>query len=177
MNISKIKKETAAYFAILRRKPSTSSRMFREKNLGNSVDDGVSDSGGMCCKAFLEKKEQWQQPELTCFYKHVCFIFTSLHLTVCFGGQCEPELGSSPSTRWPGTWAETGTRWPKRPRRTPLYSWWSDNPVSSVHECACRIRRSGIAWCLFGHLGIVQEETQLAEWRNTCEQKLKIPFN
>lgn len=41
------------YSAILRRNPSTSSRMFGEKNFGNSVDDGVSDNGGMCCKAFL----------------------------------------------------------------------------------------------------------------------------
>lgn len=29
--------------------------MFKEKNLGNSVDDGVSDNGGMCRKAFLEE--------------------------------------------------------------------------------------------------------------------------
>lgn len=41
------------YSAILRRNPSTSSRMFAEKNLGNSVDDGVRDNGGMCRKAFL----------------------------------------------------------------------------------------------------------------------------
>lgn len=46
-----------AYSAILRRKPSTSSRMFREKNLGNSVDDGVRDNGGICCKAFLGGKQ------------------------------------------------------------------------------------------------------------------------
>lgn len=43
------------YSAILRRNPSTSSRMFKEKNLGNSVDDGVRDKGGMCRKAFLER--------------------------------------------------------------------------------------------------------------------------
>ena len=41
------------YSAILSRNPSTSSRMFKEKNLGNSVDDGVRDNGGMCRKAFL----------------------------------------------------------------------------------------------------------------------------
>lgn len=41
------------YSAILRRNPSTSSRMFAEKNLGNSVDDGVRDNGGICRKAFL----------------------------------------------------------------------------------------------------------------------------
>lgn len=35
------------YSAILRRNPSTSSKMFAEKNLGNSVDDGVRDNGGM----------------------------------------------------------------------------------------------------------------------------------
>lgn len=29
-----------------------------EKNLGNSVDDGVRDKGGMCCKAFLEEEEE-----------------------------------------------------------------------------------------------------------------------
>lgn len=35
------------YSAILRRNPSTSSSIFKEKNLGNSVDDGVRDNGGM----------------------------------------------------------------------------------------------------------------------------------
>lgn len=44
------------YSAILRRNPSTSSRMLEEKNLGNSVDDEISDNGGMCCKAFLQDK-------------------------------------------------------------------------------------------------------------------------
>ncbi len=44
------------YSAILRRNPSTSSRMFKEKNLGNSVDDGVRDNGGMCRKAFLQEE-------------------------------------------------------------------------------------------------------------------------
>ena len=42
------------YSAILSRKPSTSSRMLAEKNLGNSVDEGVRDRGGMCLKAFLQ---------------------------------------------------------------------------------------------------------------------------
>lgn len=46
--------EAGHYPAILSRNPSTSSRMFGEKNFGKSVDDGVRDSGGMCCKAFLE---------------------------------------------------------------------------------------------------------------------------
>lgn len=45
------------YSAILRRNPSTSSRIFKEKNLGNSVDDGVRDNGGMCRKAFLEREQ------------------------------------------------------------------------------------------------------------------------
>lgn len=45
------------YSAILRRNPSTSSRMFKEKNLGNSVDEGVRDNGGMCRKAFLGEKQ------------------------------------------------------------------------------------------------------------------------
>lgn len=45
------------YSAILRRNPSTSSRTFAEKNLGNSVDDGVRDNGGMCRKAFLTDRE------------------------------------------------------------------------------------------------------------------------
>lgn len=40
--------------------------MFAEKNLGNSVDDGVRDNGGMCLKAFLiktgrEKKQHSMQ--------------------------------------------------------------------------------------------------------------------
>lgn len=38
--------------------PSTSSRIFVEKNLGNSVEDGVKDRGGMCCKAFLGDEEK-----------------------------------------------------------------------------------------------------------------------
>lgn len=51
------------YSAILRRNPSTSSRMFKEKNLGNSVDDGVRDNGGMCCKAFLGEKKHKNNPQ------------------------------------------------------------------------------------------------------------------
>lgn len=43
------------YSAILSRNPSTSSSMFGEKNFGKSVDDGVRDRGGMCCKAFLDE--------------------------------------------------------------------------------------------------------------------------
>lgn len=35
--------------------------MFREKNLGNSVDDGVRDNGGMCRKAFLEGEHTEKQ--------------------------------------------------------------------------------------------------------------------
>lgn len=31
--------------------------MFKEKNLGNSVDEGVRDNGGMCRKAFLGEKQ------------------------------------------------------------------------------------------------------------------------
>lgn len=46
-----------AYSAILRRNPSTSSKMFTEKNFGNSVDDVVRDNGGICCKAFLGGKQ------------------------------------------------------------------------------------------------------------------------
>lgn len=55
--------ECADYSAILRRNPSTSSRMFKEKNLGNSVDDGVRDNGGMCCKAFLGEKTTQKSPQ------------------------------------------------------------------------------------------------------------------
>lgn len=51
------------YSAILRRNPSTSSRMFGEKNFGNSVDDGVSDNGGMCCKAFLGERQHKQNSQ------------------------------------------------------------------------------------------------------------------
>lgn len=60
------------YSAILRRNPSTSSRMFKEKNLGNSVEEGVRDNGGMCCKAFLDGertqdgiREPWNTQVLT----------------------------------------------------------------------------------------------------------------
>lgn len=56
------------YSAILSKNPSTSSRMFKEKNLGNSVDDGVSDNGGMCRKAFLEGQQQKQSTEWTNLY-------------------------------------------------------------------------------------------------------------
>lgn len=52
------------YSAILRRNPSTSSRMFREKNLGNSVDDGVRDNGGMCRRAFLGERNTKKHSEL-----------------------------------------------------------------------------------------------------------------
>lgn len=31
--------------------------MFGEKNFGKSVDDGVRDRGGMCCKAFLGDRQ------------------------------------------------------------------------------------------------------------------------
>lgn len=48
--------EAGHYSAILSRNPSTSSRMFGEKNFGKSVDDGERDSGGMCCKAFLQDR-------------------------------------------------------------------------------------------------------------------------
>lgn len=34
--------------------------MFGEKNLGNSVEDGVKDRGGMCSKAFLKDTHQIQ---------------------------------------------------------------------------------------------------------------------
>lgn len=47
--------KSGSYSAILRRNASTSSKMFKEKNLGNLVDDGVRDNGGMCCNAFLER--------------------------------------------------------------------------------------------------------------------------
>lgn len=59
------------YSAILRRNPSTSSRMFKEKNLGNSVDEGVSDNGGMCRKAFLERRQ----------HKEISEQITTLELT------------------------------------------------------------------------------------------------
>jgi len=49
------------YSAILSRKPSTSSRMLAEKNLGNSVDEGVRDSGGMCLRAFLRAGRERQK--------------------------------------------------------------------------------------------------------------------
>lgn len=49
--------EAGHYSAILSRNPSTSSRMFGEKNFGKSVDDGERDSGGMCCKAFLQDRQ------------------------------------------------------------------------------------------------------------------------
>lgn len=50
-----------SYSAMRSKKPSTSSRMFAEKNLGNSVEDGVKDRGGMCCKAFLENKKSTRE--------------------------------------------------------------------------------------------------------------------
>lgn len=59
------------YSAIRRRNASTSSRMFIEKNLGNSVEDGVRDNGGMCRKAFLgKKKKDTKQPLEFKHYKH-----------------------------------------------------------------------------------------------------------
>lgn len=57
----KVNTDEAVYSAIRRRKASTSSRMLGEKNLGNSVEDGVNDRGGMCCKAFLK-----ETPNISC---------------------------------------------------------------------------------------------------------------
>lgn len=98
------------YSAILRRNPSTSSRMFKEKNLGNSVDDGVKDNGGMCRKAFLGEKLDTQkkpsEPKYwtkrhTCTHCRILFLHNQqkkrgICLTVCSEGQSEPEQGWSP---------------------------------------------------------------------------------
>lgn len=43
--------------------------MFAEKNLGNSVDDGVRDSGGMCRKAFLIKTGRKKQHSMQQLWK------------------------------------------------------------------------------------------------------------
>ncbi len=53
--------ELDSYCAMRSKKPSTSSRMFAERNLGNSIEYGVKDRGGMCCKAFLENKKHTKQ--------------------------------------------------------------------------------------------------------------------
>lgn len=129
------------YSAILSRNPSTSSRMFREKNLGNSVDDGVRDNGGMCRKAFLqEERTQKNNSEWTNHYTWLSAWPTETSywllpkmffgggawvacLTVYCEGQCEPVQGWSPWMQWPKRWGETGTRWLKHPKQTPLYSW------------------------------------------------------
>lgn len=66
------------YSAILRRNASTSSKMFKEKNFGNSVDDGVRDNGGMCCKAFLGEKQHGNSTQYPSTEKNVC----------CFSMRC-----------------------------------------------------------------------------------------
>lgn len=93
------------YSAILRRNPSTSSRIFREKNLGNSVDDGVRDNGGMCCKAFLKETqtEIYQSPSTGQLHaahiqcsktqKEFTFYYSAEGLTACSGGQSELVQG------------------------------------------------------------------------------------
>lgn len=69
------------YSAILRRNPSTSSRMFKEKNFGNSVEDGVRDSGGMCRKAFLERKNGTKQT--LCYQRHTFLCPSCLQMQEC----------------------------------------------------------------------------------------------
>lgn len=44
----------SAYLVILTRKPSTSPRTLGDRKLAPSVDAGERDSGGMCCRAFLD---------------------------------------------------------------------------------------------------------------------------
>lgn len=61
------------YSAILRRNASTSSKMFKEKNFGNSVDDGVRDNGGMCCKAFLGENNTETALSIQALKKLCCF--------------------------------------------------------------------------------------------------------
>lgn len=111
------------YSAILRRNPSTSSRTFREKNLGNSVDDGVRDNGGMCRKAFLGGEQDTKKTLRTQVLDKSLHLELKHNLTVCSEGQCERVQGWSPWMQWPKRWGETGTRWPKHPKQTPLYSW------------------------------------------------------
>lgn len=50
------------YLEILSRKLSTSSKTLGDKKLEKSVEPGDKESGGICCRAFLEEEQEEQYP-------------------------------------------------------------------------------------------------------------------
>lgn len=77
--------------------------MFKEKNFGNSVDDGAKDNGGMWRKAFLDQEKHTNKAlriqELKRNKNLNDLIIADVCLTVCSEEQSGPVQGLSPWMR------------------------------------------------------------------------------
>lgn len=78
--------------------------MFKEKNFGNSVDDGAKDNGGMWRKAFLDGEKHTNNAlRIQALKKNKnlndLIIADVVFLTVCSEEQSGPVQGLSPWMR------------------------------------------------------------------------------